>query len=231
MSDRTCPTCAQPVSAGARFCQSCGVRLDAEPGEPGSISYSQPELRLFGVLTPTPTLVLACVVLIGSIVALATGSVVPGVMLLAFAAALFVLFYGAAERDRESSRVGRAAVDGVERVFGWVRFGRESATAWSGAGRRVVQIKREQRRLRSGRGEGQLALGEAAYAQDEPGIASLRARMAQIDDAIAEGEREREAALARARTRVDDERLTVQPTEHLPPDQADGGEGQARPTS
>jgi hypothetical protein len=226
VSDHTCPTCNQPVVPGSRFCQSCGARLDTGPDvdEPGAISYSQPEPRLFGVLLPTPTFVLACVVLLGSIIAFATGSVVLGVMLLAFAAALFVLFYGAAEKNPDG-RVARGAVDGVERAGGWLRFGRESATAWSGAGRRVVQIKRDLRRLRGERRDVQLALGEAAYAQDETGVASLRARMAQIDDEVAELERESADVVARARTRVDDERLTVTPTQHLPPEgPAEGGE-------
>ena len=156
-------------------------------------------------------------VLVGSVIAFSTGSIVLGVMLLAFAAALFVLFYGAAEKNPDG-RVARGAVDGVDRVSGWFRFGRESATAWSGAGRRVVSIKRDLRRLRSERREAQLALGEAAYAQDETGIASLRARMAQLDDEIAERERESAEVVARARTRVDDERMTSSPTQHLPPE-------------
>jgi zinc-ribbon domain len=229
-TESTCPTCGQPSTEGARFCASCGARLvDGEPGEPGSISYTQPEPRLFGVLLPTPTFVLACVVLIGSIVAFATGSVVLGVMLLAFAAALFVLFYGAAERNTED-RVARAAVDGVERVSGWWRFGRESATAWSGAGRRVVQIKRELRPLRAERREVQLALGAAAYAHDETGVASLRARIAEIDDRIAALEKESAEVVVRAKTRVDDERLTVTPTQHLPPESTGDGE-EPHPTS
>lgn len=215
-TDATCPSCSEPVASGARFCPSCGARLEGTD-EPGSISYTQPEPRLFGVLLPTPTFVLACVVLLGSIISFATGSVVLGVMLLAFSAALFVLFYGAAERDPEG-RIARGAVDGVERVRGWFRFGRESATAWSGAGRRVVQIKRELRRLRAERRDAQLALGCAAFMQDEAGIASNLARMHQIDDRIGELEREAADVVERARARVDDERLTVTPTQHLPPE-------------
>lgn len=216
VSDTTCPTCSQPVAPGARFCASCGASLE-DADERGSVSYTQPERRLFGVLLPTPTFALACVVLVGSIISFATGSIVLGVMLLAFAAALFVLFYGAAERDPES-RVARAALDGVERVRGWFHVGRESATAWSGAGRRVVQLKRELRGLRGERREAQLALGEAAYREDEEATATLRARLTQIDDDIAARERESEDVVARARSRVDDERLTVTPTQHLPPE-------------
>jgi hypothetical protein len=223
-TDSTCPACSEPVASGSRFCPSCGARLDEAPEEPGAISYSRPEPRLFGVLLPTPTFVLGCVVLLGSSISFATGSLVLGVMLLAFSAALFVLFYGAAERNPDG-RIARGAVDGVERVTGWFRFGRESATAWSGAGRRVVRIKRELRRLRGERREAQLALGEAAYAEDDEGIATLRARLAQIDDEIAERERESADVVARARSRVDDERLAVTPTQVRPPESPSDPDG------
>jgi Double zinc ribbon len=215
-SAATCPNCRQAVAPDARFCPSCGARLDADPADPGSISYSQPEPKLFGVLLPTPTFILACVVLGGALAAFISGSPVLGVMLLAFSAALFVLFYGAAERNPESG-VARAAVDAVGRVSGWLRFSRESASAWSGAGARVVKLKQELRPLRAERRNVQLALGGAAYEQDEGKIASLRARIAEIDDEIAARERESAEAVARARHRVDDERVAVQPTEHLAP--------------
>jgi hypothetical protein len=208
------------VAVDARFCPNCGARLDGEAGEPGSVSYTQPEPRLFGVLAPVPTFVLACVLLAGSLVSLAAQSWILGVMLLAFAAALFVLFYGAAERDRESG-VARATLGTVARVTGWTRFAFESAGAWSGAGRRVLQLRRELRPLRAQRKEVQFALGDAAYRQDEAGAASLRARMREIDDAIGAKEREAAEALEGARSRVGDERLAVQPTQHIPPDQVD----------
>jgi hypothetical protein len=220
----TCPSCRLAVTADARFCPNCGTRLDGETGAAGSISYSQPETRLFGVLAPVPTFVLACVLLAGSLISLVAQSWILGVMLLAFAAALFVLFYGAAERDPESG-VARAALGATGRVSGWARFAVESAGAWSGAGRRVLHLRRELRPLRAERKQVQLALGEAAYRQDEPEVASLRARMAEIDDAIAARERESAEALASARSRVEDERLAVTPTQHLateqPTDQPD----------
>jgi hypothetical protein len=168
------------------------------------------------VLAPVPTFVLACIVLAGSILALLAQSWILGVMLLAFAAALFVLFYGAAERDRES-RVAQVARGTVAQVSGWTRFGVESAGAWSGAGKRVLHLRRELRPLRAERKDVQLALGDAAYRQDEALVASLRARMSEIDDAVAARGREIAEVLESARGRVDAERMAVSPTQHIPP--------------
>jgi hypothetical protein len=218
-SVRTCPACRLAVAADARFCPNCGNRLDGEPGV-GNIAYTQPTPRLFGVLAPLPTFVLACILLAGSLVALLMQSWVLGVMLLAFAAALFVLFYGAAERD-PTSPVARAALSGVGRVSSWTRFAHGSAGAWGSAGRRVFDLRREIKGLRKERREVQLALGGAAYGEDEAAVASLKARMREIDDGIEAREAERAEAIARARNRVDDERLAVRETQFLPPDDAD----------
>jgi hypothetical protein len=216
-SVRTCPVCRLVATNDARFCSNCGNPLD-EDAAPGSISYSQPPARLFGVLAPVPTFVLAAILFVGALIALLAQSWVLGVMLLAFAAALFVLFYGAAERD-PSSGVARTALGAVGRIEGWTRFASGSAEAWSGAGRRLYELRREVGPLRKERREVQFALGDAAYRQDEQTIASLRARMAEIDDGIAERERERVETLAQARKRVEDERLEVRETQFLPPDE------------
>jgi len=217
-SVRICPVCRLAAAQDARFCSNCGSPLEGEAA-PASISYSQPSPRLFGVLAPLPTFVLASILFAGGLIALVLQSWVLAVMLLALSAALFVLFYGAAERDR-SSGVARAALGTVARVSGWTRFLSGSAGAWSGAGRRLYDLRREVAPLRRERREVQFALGDAAYRQDEGTVASLRARMAEIDDAVAEREREREETLANARKRVEDERLEVRQTQFLPPDDA-----------
>ena len=218
-SVRTCPACRLAVAVDARFCPNCGTRVDGEVAD-SPISYSQPETRLFGVLAPLPTFVLGCVLLAGALAGLVAQSWVLGVMLLAFAAAVFVLFYGAAERDPRSG-VSRFALGTVGRISSWTRFAQGSAGAWSNAGRRVIGLRREIGPLRKERREIQFALGDAAYRQDEATVASLRARIAEIDDAIAEKDHEREEALARARNRIEDERLAVRETQYLPPDDAE----------
>lgn len=217
-SVRTCPACRLAVAPDARFCPNCGSRVDGEPG--GPIAYSQPEARLFGVLSPLPTFVLAVVFLVGAVVAFITGSWVLGIMLLAFSAAVFVLFYGAAERD-PSSGVARAALGAVDRVTGWTRFAQGSAGAWGSAGRRLFELRRELRPLRAERREVQHALGDAAFRQDEAAVASLRARMAEIDDAITVNERTQEDVRAQARSRVEDERFASRETHVIPPEESD----------
>jgi zinc-ribbon domain len=230
---RTCPSCHLAVQEDARFCPNCGTQLegDAAPaaGEgPQEVSYTQVPPRLFGVLAPLPTFVLATILLAGALISLVAQSWVLGVLLLAFSAALYVLFYGAAERD-PSSGVAKAALSLVGRISGWARFATGSASAWSGAGRRVYDIRRELGPLRRERREAVAALGDAAYRQDETTVASLRARIAEIDDAIATRESEREEALANARKRVEDERLEVRETQFMPPDDADEA-GSAKPS-
>jgi hypothetical protein len=215
-SARICPACRLAAPEDARFCSNCGSPVDHDVG-PGTIASSQPPPRLFGVLAPVPTFVLAVILLAGAVIAFLAESWVLGVMLLAFAAALFVLFYGAAERD-PSSGVARAGLGSVRRVSSWARFLTGSAEAWSGAGRRLYDIRRELALLRKERHELLYALGDAAYRQDEDVAASLRARIAEIDDTIGEKERERGRIVTEARHRVEDERLEVRETQFLPPD-------------
>lgn len=207
------------MTADARFCASCGTPVDGASRP--SIAYSQPEPRLFGVLAPVPTFVLACIVLVGSLVSLFAQSWILGVMLLAFAAAMFVLFYGAAERD-PTSAVAKIALGAVVRISSWTRLGRGSAGAWIRAARRLLELRRELGPLRKERQEVQLALGDAAFRQDEATVASLRARISEIDDAIAAREHERTATRATARSRVEDERFEARRTQFLPPDDDDG---------
>lgn len=192
----------------------------------GQIAYAQTPARLFGVLAPLSALVLACVLLGGALVALVSGSPVLGILLLAFAAATFVLFYGAAERDPDGP-VARKTLAVVSRVSDWTRFARGSAGAWGGAGRQVIGLRRQLKALRRERREAQFALGDAAYRRDEARVASLRARLGEVDEAIGARQRERANTFARARTLVEDERLAVRETQLRPPDDADG-QGDAR---
>jgi hypothetical protein len=210
---RSCPVCAGVVPPDANYCPSCGLQLADD-----DTSYTTASPKLFGVVPPTAAFVLACLLLVGAIAAAVAGSIVFTILLLAAAGAVFVLFYGAAERD-PSGRVASAALAGDQRIHGWTTSTGSWARAWTGAARDMVRLKRELRALHGERQRLRPALGDAAYRNDEPAVSSLRARMREIDDAVAARERERVEAVARARTQVDDARVAVQPTEVLAPEE------------
>jgi hypothetical protein len=216
---RTCPACHEAVGADARFCPNCGQRLESER-DGGRIAYAQTPARLFGVLSPGSAFVLACVLLGGALVALVSDSPVLGILLLASAAAILVLFYSAAKHDPDGP-LARRTLEVVGRFRDWTHFARGSAAAWGSAGRNVVGLRRELGALRRERREVQLAFGDAAYRGDEGTAASLRTRLSEIDHAIRHRERERASTFARARTRVEEERVAVRETEIRPPADAD----------
>jgi zinc ribbon protein len=212
---RTCPACGSAAPDSARFCPSCGRPLT---GDADTVADVPPPPKLFGVISPAAAFVLGCVLLFGGIAALFTGSPILAILLLAASGAAFVLFYGAAERD-SAGALARGALTARSRVRGWATFTTSSAGAWTRAGRAVLGLRRELRALRRDRDQVQHALGDAAFRQDESQVASLRARMMEIDAEIAERERKRTEAVTHARSRVEDERVAVHQTEVLPPDE------------
>jgi len=212
----TCPACGSRVPPQANFCPSCGQRLSED--EAAAYTHSPP--RLFGVASPGALFVLGCALLLGALVALVAGGLVLGIVLLAASGALFVLFYGAAERDPDSA-VSRGVLTAKERLRGWTSFTTGSASAWTKAGRDLVQLRRELRALRRERAQVRVDLGDAAYREDEAALTSLRARMRELDDAIAEREKAKAEALTHARRRVEDERVAVHQTEVIPPEEAE----------
>ena len=136
-----CRVCGGAIPEQANYCPSCGIRLlEDDP------LAAPPKVRLFGVVSPLAMFVLACVLLVGAIVAFATSGPILAIMLLAGAGAVFVLFYGAAERDR-SSAVARGAVKTKERVRAATTVTTSSARAWSTAGRDVLRLRGSSARL------------------------------------------------------------------------------------
>jgi len=209
---RSCPVCAGAVPEDANYCPACGLELI----EGEDASYTKVAPKLFGVVSPTAAFVLACLLLLGALAAAIAGSIVFTILLVAAAGAVFVLFYGAAERD-PSGPVARAALAGNQHIRGWTSSTGSWARAWSDAGRDVVRLRRELRALHGERQRLRPVLGDAAYRDDEEALSILRTRMHEIDDAVAARERERVEAVARARQHVDDARVAVRPTEVIAP--------------
>jgi hypothetical protein len=180
------------------------------------VSYMRAERRLFGVVPSTLTFVVSCFLLALATVLLIAQNWIVGVALLACSGALFVVFFSAARRD-PTSALARAALGASSRVRGWVSFVGESAGAWSEAGRSLLRRRRELRALRAERSQAQVALGGAAYREEEVEVETLRVRLRELDDAIADRERAAAETLDRARRRVANERLAIQPTQQLAP--------------
>jgi hypothetical protein len=179
---------------------------------PVNVVHAEP--RLFGVVPPLFAFGLACLLIALAIPAFAVGSWVLGLALVIVAAVLFVLFVGSA-RHAPTSPVVQATLTAGERISSWVGFFTGSANAWSTAGREVLRLRGELRALRPEREEVQYALGGAAYRERDSEVASLRARLRDLDREIAEREMASDAALAQARRRSRRERLAIQPTEQL----------------
>jgi hypothetical protein len=201
---RVCSACGAASSWDARFCQQCGRPLREDEAPP----------HYYGVLSPGPAFALGAVLLVASLIALIAGSVLAAILLLAFAAAVFVFFYGAALRNPRDPTARRVFASG-NHLRGWARFARASTSAWARAGRDVVRLRGESRSLRREREPTLWLLGEAAYREDEPRVQELRERLREIDDELARREQARTEALAGARRHVDEEREVAQPTQRL----------------
>jgi len=214
-SSAVCPVCGADFGETSRFCSQCGHRLD------GETALGTPP-HLFGVLAPGPTFVLGCVLLLAGLLALVAGSLVAAIVLVGFAGAAFVLFYGAAERDPESP-VARRAMTSGRRVRGWALFIRSSVAAWAHAGRAVVRLRGEVRRLRRERDGLLRSLGEAAYLEDSALMGALRLRLREIDEALVARDRARAETLAAARQRVGEEHVAAQPTQRFSADELSSG--------
>jgi hypothetical protein len=206
-----CPVCGLLVSPEARFCSQCGTQLESA-GTEGL--FLAPQRRVFGVLAPGPTLVLAVVLLVAGVVALLVGSPIAAIILLALAAASLVLFYGAVERD-PADPFARATLSSGRRVRGWARFASRSSSAWIEAGREVTRLTTESRSLRNERKRVLHALGDAAYREDDESISALRVRLHEIDDGLLARRQARDASLENARKHVHDEHVAAQPTQQF----------------
>jgi hypothetical protein len=210
-SPASCPNCGEAVPEGARFCPSCGGRLDGgstavippPPDETGRVpvAVARAEPHLFGVTPPLAVLVLALAALVVGILLVVLGSGLVGGLLLVFAGLLLILYVVVA-------RPGGAVDVAGERL----RFAATAFGATAAARRETTRLRSEVIRLRGDRGQRLRELGEAVYGGDEEETARVRQELAELDDEIARRERELDLVAARAREQVSQAKLEVQPT-------------------
>ena len=173
--------------------------------------------RYFGVTPQGLVAVLAAFALGAGVVLLVSGYYAIGAVLLLAAALLATLYAEQARRRRDTAfdRVAAAAADHTRALAG---FTGSSVRAWTTAGRQITRLRLEANRLARQRSQLQYALGGAAYANDDSGIARLRAELEAVDARIAACVAESNEAVERMRATRNRERLAVVATEVRPPE-------------
>jgi hypothetical protein len=161
-------------------------------------------VHLFGV-TPTMTaFALAVAALAVAVLLLVLGYLLAGLLVLAAAVLLALLFVagtlrtpgGTAGRARETARAGM-----------------ESLVVRASARREHGRLLREREELRARREQLVRSLGDAVYRGDEEATQALRGELDELDRVAADKEAQMQAVAVQARERIDQARLEVQPTE------------------
>jgi zinc-ribbon domain len=222
-----CTVCGASIPAGARFCPACGTpvasgettRADTpthEP-EPAPANVQRSSTRWFGLTPPTLVLIVAVLLFVLAVALLVLGRWVAGLLVLGLAL-LFAAAFLEAGRRKPDTAVARSSVGAVETLRARAAFAAQSLRARSSAHQEVARRRTEAMQLAGERERALRALGAAVY-RGEDGTAE-RARLQQLDERLAELEREVGAIAAQTRNRVEEARLEVERTEVVrPPDQ------------
>jgi hypothetical protein len=233
-----CPVCEEPLPAKARFCPSCGSRTDIE-GETKAeelppteadvpVNVVAVEPRWFGMTPPVASFGLGTASLALGILFLALGRWVLG-SLLVVVGVVFLAFFLESARRRPATPAARVSARIAADITGGARLAVGSLGAWSRAGREVIRLRRELRTLKNERGRTQFELGGAAYRENEAEVATLRARLADIDSQIAARAEAIGAAVEGARWRVKRELVAARPTERIEAPDPEKAETAAEP--
>lgn len=205
---------------GARFCPSCGTRLEAgetmraevpahETG-PVPVTIERASPRWFGLTPPTLVLALAGAVLVVAVVLLASGRWIAGLLLLGLALLLAAAFLEVGRRKPDAAVV-KASVDAVDSVRAKAGFAARAVLTNSAARQEIGRRRAELARLQEEREGLFRALGQAVYGGED--AAELRARISELDQRAALLRAEAAQIAEAARARVQQAHLEVQPTE------------------
>jgi hypothetical protein len=230
MPAASCDNCGARLPKDSRFCPECGVRTSAAndvtaveevpPEETGRVPVHKVAVapRYFGVAPPLALFALAVAALALGVAVFVAGNAIAGALLLAAAALFSALFVAASRRLPENAvaRLGR-------RAFGTVRdqtgFAVEAVSVHSSARVELFRLRREFSELVAQRAEAARALGEAVYRGAEDEVKDARNRMSEVDQALADKEREMTTVTATASERIQRAQLQVQPTAIVEPPQ------------
>jgi hypothetical protein len=223
-----CAHCGARLPKSGRFCPECGVRTsvandvtaieEIPPEETGRVPVHRVAAtpRYFGIAPPLALFALAAAALVAGIIVLVAGSVIAGALLLAAAVLFSVLFVGASKRVPENAvaRVGRRVVATVRDRTG---FAVEAVSVHSAVRMELFRLRSDLSELAAERAEAARALGEAVYGDAEEEVELGRKRMSELDQALADKEREMTSVTAAAHERIQRAQLHVQPTEVVEP--------------
>jgi hypothetical protein len=191
-------------------------RVEFPPADPEVVPVTivRPEPRLFGVAPPGLVLAIAALSLLLAIFLFASGRPLVGLLVVALAAVFGALYLGLARRHQDGP-VARVTVDAADHARDRAGYAWVSLSTWSRAGREVVRVRNEQRRVRSELADRVRELGEAVLRDDDDRAAELKAEARGLEDELERRERELQSELVRARERVSGERVAIQPTQAL----------------
>jgi len=225
-----CANCGARLPKDSRFCPECGVRTsvandvtaveEVPPEETGRVPVHKVAAtpRYFGIAPPLALFSLALASLVVAIVVFLAGNAIAGALLLAAAALFSTLFVAGSKHLPENAvaRMGRRALETVRDRTG---FAVEAVTVHSTARVELFRLRRELTELVASRAEAARALGEAVYGGAEDEVDAGRNRMSELDQALADKEREMTTVTAAAKERLQRAQLQVQPTEVVEPPQ------------
>ncbi|HET7857441.1 MAG TPA: zinc-ribbon domain-containing protein [Gaiellaceae bacterium] len=243
MSAAECANCGSPLPARSRFCPECGTRVDAADGDtqiqdvpphearPAPVDVMWSERRFFGVAPSTALFGLGIGALVLGIVLLVAGHPLWALILFAAAVLTLVAFVSQTRRlPDQASGVARASVHALDAVKARAGATIETVAAHGNAQIEQMRLRREIGQLNEEREHELVALGAAAYADDEDAVALLKQRIGELD---AERERKKQqiAEISEATAeRVKEAQLQAQATRVVPPSEgADTPENEHRP--
>ena len=205
-TERTCPTCGAR-SEDAAFCAMCGTRLSSGDAPPTRVYGRMPS---FEVSRAEVVTALVIFLLLAAVLVLASGRTLGVVVaLLASVAAIVV----GRRRPADVARGRRVVLDLRDRG----RFAVGYLVAWSRAGRHLISLRRQLRRLAKTRRGRVYALGEAVVRGDGEETESLSAAVAELDQQRIHMHEEIARTVEHARRQQVEARLRSQPTELIEP--------------
>jgi hypothetical protein len=217
----SCENCGAQLSEKSRYCPRCGQpssahetkEMEVPPEETGRVPvhYTRAEPHYYGIAPTTLVLVLAAVVLSVAIVLFVSGHWPFGLIVLGLSILLIVFFIEAARRRPDV--VVRSTTDALGTFRSRAGVAAESWATRNRMTRQVLGIRRELQRMASERGQLLFELGEAVYRGDEQATETARAQVEELDARVARRESEMQAVVAGAQERIQQSKLSVQPTE------------------